>query len=102
MNVSTIVQRITSVLMCLLLGLHIAGAANHFQPKMLHAVFHPLFFATALVHVAVSTSKALITLGVGSAKLVKCVDILVKGICAATLVAGVIGFYLCLFVGVVR
>lgn len=102
MNRATNVQRITGVLMCLLLGLHIAGAANHFQPKMLHAVLHPLFFATVLVHVAVSTSKALITLGVGNAKVVKCVDIIVKVLCAATLVAGVIGFYLCLFVGVVR
>ena len=61
-----------------------------------------MFFITVLAHVSVSTSKALITLGVGNAKVVKIVDIVMRLLCAVTLIAGVIGFYLCLFVGVAK
>ena len=102
LNIETYVQRITGVLIILMMGLHIAGAANHFQPKMLHAIFHPLFFAAALTHAAVSVDKAFVTLGIGSAKFIRVVNVAMKIICCATLVAGVIGFYLCLFVGVAR
>ena len=102
LNVSTTMQRMSGVFMLLLLGLHIAGAANHFQPKILHAVLHPLFFAVVLSHVAVSGSKAMITLGIGSAKTVKVVDVVIKIICIATFIASVIGFNLCLFVGVAK
>ena len=102
MNIPTNIQRATGILMILLLGFHIAGAANHFQPKMLHAVVHPLFFAAALAHTSVSTSKALITLGIGNAKVIKVVDIVMKVICGLTFAAGVVGFYICLFVGVAR
>ena len=69
---------------------------------MLHAILHPLFFAIVLAHVAVSVSKAMITLGIGNAKVIKVVDVVMKVICIATFVAGIIGFYLCLFVGVAR
>ena len=102
LNIPTILQRISGILMILLLGLHIAGAANYYKPKMLHAILHPLFFAIVLAHVAVSVSKAMITLGIGNAKVIKVVDVVMKVICIATFVAGVIGFYLCLFVGVAR
>ena len=102
MNISTYVQRITGILMILLLGLHIAGAVNHYQPKMLHAVLQPLFFAVSLAHISVSTGKAMITLGIGNAKAVKAVDRIMKALCALTLAAAVIGFYLCLFMGVAR
>jgi hypothetical protein len=101
-NIETVAQRATGILMILLLGLHLAGAANHFQPKLLHAVLHPVFFAVALFHLSVSTGRALITLGIGTAKTVRIVDLVMKVLCAATLVAAVIGFYLCLFVGVAR
>ena len=100
LNASTYIQRISGVLMLVLLGLHIAGSINHFQPQMLHAIMHPIFFAIALVHTGFSTSKALVTLGVGNATVVKAVDVIVKLICAGTFIASVIGFYLCLFVGV--
>ena len=100
MNVATIVQRISGVLIILLLGVHIAGSINHFQPKILHAILHPLFFIIVLAHVAVSTSKAFITLGIGNAKAIKIIDIVAKVICGLTIIACVIGFYLCLFVGV--
>lgn len=102
MNIPTIVQRATGIMMIVLLGLHISGSANHFQPKMLHAVIHPLFFAAALAHTSISASKAMITLGIGNAKTVKVVDAVMKIICIATFAASVVGFYLCLFVGVVR
>lgn len=100
LNISTYIQRITGMLMIILLALHIIGSANYFQPKILHAIFQPLFFIISLAHVSVSTGKALITLGIGNAKAVKIVDITVSIICAITLVASIIGFYLCLFLGV--
>lgn len=102
MNAATIVQRASGILMALLVGLHIAGAANHFQPKALHAVVHPLFFTVVLAHIAVSTSKSLITLGIGSANFIKAVDIGIKVLCVITLIAGVTGCYLCLFMGVAK
>ena len=102
LNIETNIQRITGVLIILMMGLHIAGAANHYQPKILHAIFHPLFFAVALAHVAVSVDKAFVTLGIGNAKLIRVINVTIKIICSATFVAGVIGFYICLFVGVAR
>lgn len=102
LNISTYAQRITGVLMLLLLGIHIMGTMNHFQPKMLHAVLHPLFFAAVLVHTAVSTGKALITLGIGNARAIRVVNAVVMCLCGVTLAAGVVGFYLCLFLGVAR
>lgn len=102
MNIPTLVQRVSGIFMLLLLALHLVGSANHFQPKLLHAILHPIFFATALTHVSVSTSKALITLGIGNAKLVRVVDVVMTVICGVVLVAGVVGFYLCLFMGVAK
>lgn len=99
LNISTYVQRVTGVLMLLLTGFHIASAGNDFQPQMLHAVLHPLFFAAALVHTAVSASKALITLDVGNTTIIKIVDVAMKALCAAALVASVAGLYICLFAG---
>ena len=49
------------------------------------------------MHTAISTSKAFITLGIGSAMFVKTVDIAVKVICGVTLVADIVGFYLYTF-----
>lgn len=95
LNAATIVQRISGVLMIIFTALHILGATGVTQtPQMMHAIVSPLFFFLVLVHVAISTSKALITLGIGNAKFVKRADIVIKVICAATLVADVIGFYL--------
>lgn len=100
LNLSTIIQRISGILIILLTSIHILGAVNHFQPKILHAILHPLFFIIVLAHVAVSTSKAFITLGIGNAKTVKIIDIAIKVICVLTIIACIVGFYLCLFVGV--
>ena len=95
-------QRASGILMILLLAVHILGANNYYKPKALHAVLHPLFFAIVLAHVAVSVSKAMITLGIGNAKVIKTVNVIVKVICIATFIACVIGFYLCLFMGVAK
>ena len=84
LNIETYIQRITGVLIILMMGLHIAGAANHFQPKILHAIFHPLFFAVALAHSAVSVDKAFVTLGIGSAKFIRAISVAMKIICCAT------------------
>ena len=95
MNRATIIQRATGVLMMLFVPLHVAGAAGFMQPpKLVHVIVPALFFTIVLAHVAVSTSKALITLGIGNAKFVKVADIVIKVICAATLIAALTGFYL--------
>lgn len=97
-NVATVVQRISGMLLIVLTALHIAGTAGPLQPpQFIHAVLPVLFYIVAFAHVAISTSKALITLGVGNAKVIKAFDIIVKVICALTLVADIVGFYLYLF-----
>jgi hypothetical protein len=63
-------------------------------PHIVHTLVPPIFFAVALAHTAVSTSKAFITLGIGNAGFIKVFDVIIKAICAATLIATVIGFYL--------
>ena len=101
MNVSTIIQRISGILLAPVTALHVAGAAGFMQPpEIIHAILPPLFFAVALTHTAVSTSKAFITLGIGSARFIKTVDIAVKVLCGITLLASVIGFYPYAFPGV--
>ena len=98
MNVSTLIQRISGVLMVIFVGLHIAGATKLLQPpKIIHGILPPLFFVIVLVHTAVSTNKAFISLGIGNAKFIKILDIVVKMICGITLIADIIGFYLYLW-----
>ena len=94
-NVTTIVQRISGMLLIFLTIFHVLGATDVITPPtVVHAIVPTLFFIVAMAHVAISTSKAFITLGVGNAKVVKAIDITVKVICAATLVASIVGFYL--------
>lgn len=98
LNRATIIQRMSGVLLILLTVLHIAGAVGGLKlPKLVCAFLLPLFFTVVLTHVAVSVSKAFITLGIGNARTVKAIDIVMKAICALTLIADVIGFYLCIF-----
>ena len=95
MNVATIVQRASGVLLVPTTGLHIAGTIGLMQPpKVVHAILPPLFFTIAMVHASIATSKAFITLGIGNAKLVKVIDIVMKVLCGVVLVVDVIGFYL--------
>ena len=95
MNRATIFQRVSGLLLIVFTALHVAGASGAMQPpQIVHAIFMPLFFALVLAHTAISTDKAFITLGIGNAKFVKGVSIVVKLICAATLIASISGFYL--------
>lgn len=111
MNIPTIVQRISGALMMIFICQHIADTAGTVKtPESVHAVtgatvsaqtirgihtvIPPLFFILVMAHIAVSTGKAFITLGIGSARFVKRADAAVKVICAATLLADIIGFYL--------
>ena len=95
LNLPTIMQRMSGICIIVFSALHILGAVGVLKPPALvHAILPPLFFTIVLSHVAVSTSKAFITLGIGSAKAVKIIDISVKVLCVATLLMDVIGFYL--------
>ena len=95
LNLQTLLQRITGVLMILFTALHVAGAAGFMTPPpAVHAIVPPLFFTMVLAHVAVSGSKALITLGIGNAAFIKIADVAFKVICLVTLIASVAGFYL--------
>lgn len=95
LNAATIFQRISGVALILFTALHVAGAAGFMTPPpIIHATVPAVFFTVALAHTAVSTSKAFITLGIGNARFVKTVDIVVKVICVATLIASLTGFYL--------
>lgn len=95
LNLPTVIQRASGVLMVPFTVLHIAGATGVLQPpQIVHAILPPLFFALCLAHTSVSASKAFITLGIGNAGFVKAVDVAMKLLCGATLIANVAGFYL--------
>lgn len=95
LNISTIIQRITGIVLIVFTVFHVAGAAGFMTPPpIVHAIVPAVFFTIALMHAAVSISKAFITLGIGNAKFVNAVDVVIKVICAATLIASLTGFYL--------
>ena len=95
LNASTVFQRVSGFLMILFIGLHIAGATGYSQPpKVVHAILPVLFFTLVMAHIVVSTSKAFITLGIGNARFIKIVDVVIKVICGIVLIADVIGFYI--------
>ena len=82
LNASTMVQRISGVLMIVFTWLHVAGATGVIKlPQIIHAFVPPFFFLLVMSHVAVSGSKAFITLGIGNATFVKRLDIVIKLIC---------------------
>lgn len=98
LNVPTVVQRASGILLILLTGQHVAWAMRVWTlSRAVYAVLPPLFFALSLAHVAVSFSKAFITLGIGNATFIKVTDVLMKMLCAAVLIADVAGFYLYLY-----
>lgn len=95
LNKATVFQRVSGILLIFLTALHIAGTAGPLRPPfVIHAILPPLFFAVALMHAALSTSKAFITLGVGNARVIQGIDVVMKVLCGLTLVACVTGFYL--------
>lgn len=95
MNRVTVFQRASGILLILFAALHVAGASGAMTPPhIVHTIVPPLFFTIALAHAAFSTDKAFITLGIGNARFIKAVSIIIKVICAATLIASIAGFYL--------
>lgn len=94
-NVTTIIQRVTGMLLIVGTVFHVLGATGVMTPPaVVHAIVPTVFFIVCMAHTAISTSKAFITLGVGNAKVVKGIDIAVKVICAAVLVANIVGFFM--------
>ena len=95
LNRLTNIQRMGGILLVPLTILHIAGTVGVLQPPpLVHAILPPLFFAITLIHVAISTGKSFITLGVGNSKTIKAIDISMMLICAITLIIDVVGFHL--------
>lgn len=95
MNRITIFQRVSGILLIIFTALHIAGASGAMTPPhVVYTIFTPLFFAIALAHTAFSTEKAFITLGIGTAKVIKVISVVIKLICVATLIVAIAGFYL--------
>ena len=94
LNRTMILQRASGMLLIVFTLLHIAGAGGYMQPpQAVHAVLPPLFFAVSLLHTAISVEKALITLGIGTAKFIRTVGISAKVLSAAVLIADIVGFY---------
>ena len=95
MNRVTIFQRVSGLLLIIFAVLHIAGASGAMNPPhIVHTIVPPLFFAIALAHAAFSTDKAFITLGIGNARFIKVLSVIIKVICALTLISAIAGFYL--------
>lgn len=95
MNVATIIQRASGVVLILLAVQHVLGVSGAWPvPPIVHMILPPLFFTVALMHAAISGVKALITLGIGNAKFIKTADIVVKVLCVITIIADIVGFYI--------
>lgn len=95
LNASTVIQRVSGMVMILLAVQHVLGVNGLWRvPPVVHVVLPPLFFAVALSHMAVSVSKALITLGIGNARFVKTADVIMKVLCGITLIADIVSYYI--------
>ena len=95
LNMVTNFQRASGVIMILLAVQHVLGVNGLWRvPPLVHTFLPPLFFAVALSHMAVSGSKALITLGIGNARFVKTADVIIKVLCGITLIADIVGYYI--------
>jgi hypothetical protein len=96
-NKETLLQRVLAILIVLMLPLHIIGMGNHLNPKILHSILHPIMFFAVYAHTGISFNKALITLGIGDAKLIKVLGIVAKVVCMLLFVASVIGLYFVMY-----
>ena len=94
-NLRTILQRGTAALIFPLLFLHIntfdmlksSGEGGHLIVFWLVILGELLFFAVVLTHIAVSVTRALITMGwLGSEKIRNCLDLTIYIICGAVFV----------------
>lgn len=98
-NLRTIIQRVSAALILPLLILHIntfkllqsSAKAGHWIWFALLMISQPLFYGTVLSHIAVSVTRALITLGwVSSPERQKRIDRVVYILCAAAFAAATV------------
>lgn len=93
LNKNTFIQRFSGIVIAILTGIHVIGAGNHFQTVFVHALIQPLFFILVLIHSAISTSKAFITLGIGTSKTIKFIDIFMKVFVVLTFILSIVGYF---------
>ena len=93
LNIRTVLQRVSAVLLILLLPLHIfsfpmlKSSAGSFGYVMVEAV-QIIFYATLFCHVALSFSNALVTLGwLSDIRKKRVIDVIVLIICVIMLIA---------------
>lgn len=90
LNRRTIVQRFSGMAILVLLLVHMMPSQGGAEIYGMRAVFYALLFAAVFVHVAVSFSKALITLGLaGSEKTIRRIDGIVYVLCGVLFVLAV-------------
>ena len=104
-NASTILQRVSALLVLVLLHIHMKAYAHMATGTALSAgqtaffcVTELLFFASVLTHIAVSVSKGVITLGLTtSAKAVSVIDRITYIVCGLAMLAvsgGMLSFFM--------
>lgn len=96
-NVKTLVQRLSGVLMIVLLPVHIFGMKGYLVPHVFHTIVHPIFFLAVYAHTAISFSKAFVTLGIGNAKVIKAIDIATSIFVSLLFVVSVVGLCLVMY-----
>ena len=96
-NIKTLLQRMTGMLMVVLLFAHIFGMKKWLVPHLLHTIIHPIFFLVVYVHTAISCSKACITLGIGNAKTIRIIDVVISIFFALLFVVSVVGLCLVMY-----
>ena len=105
MNIGTVLQRATAIIIMILIHFHMKAYAHVVTGEVLSAgmtafriVTELLFFSAVLVHIAVSFGKAFITLGIGSSgKAIQNITRIAFVICAVILLVasgGDVVFYL--------
>ena len=96
-NIKTLLQRMTGMLMVVLLFAHIFGMQKWLIPHLLHTIIHPIFFLAVYVHTAISCSKAFVTLGIGNAKTIKVLDVAMGIFFALLFVLSVVGLCIVMY-----
>ena len=96
-NKETLLQRIFGIVIVLMIPLHILGMQSFLNPKIIHAILHPIFFFVVCAHTGISFNKAFISLGIGNAKLIKVLGIVIRVVCITIFVASCIGMYFVMY-----
>ena len=79
------------------LPFHIIGMNNHLSNHLLHSIVQPIFFLEVYAHTAISFTKAFITLGIGNAKFIKILDIVMKVFCLFLFIISLVGLYFVMY-----